>query len=295
MIFYADGRSRNIGLDLIRTVKSIATVSVLLAVVCAGIVAYNFYRLSEVRGRHSAVMQEMAVEESQIKEQIVSLENFEEKISFYLGDVLQDQDGNVEGAAMGGGEEIDVVVENDLESASESSTMHFERPDYTAQTSDQRVARLKVRLAELAELALAEKQRLDFTPSIMPATGYMTSTFGWRKSPFTGQRHFHRGVDVVNKLGTPIKATANGKVIFAGKKEFWGNTVWIEHRDGIVSKYGHMSEYEVKEGDDVVRGELIGKIGMSGRTTGPHLHYQVEIHEKAVDPMQVFVINESYN
>jgi murein DD-endopeptidase MepM/ murein hydrolase activator NlpD len=239
-------------------------------------------------------MQEMATEESQVKEQLVSLEDFEEKVSFYLGGVLEDQDSTVSGG-MGGGEEFDVVVENDLESASESSILQFNiHKNYETQSADQRVARLKERLNELADLALVEKKRLDYTPSIMPVPGYMTSRFGWRHSPFTGQRHFHRGVDVVNKLGTPIKATANGKVIFAGKKEFWGNTVWIAHRDGIVTKYGHMSEYSVKKGEQVERGELIGKIGMSGRTTGPHLHYQIEKDDKATDPMQ-FIIDESYN
>ena len=294
MIFYADGRSRNIGLDLIRSAKAAASIAVIFLVVCAGVIAYNFYSLSEVRSRYSVAMQKISVEENQIKDQLVALEDFEEKISFYLGGVLEDQNGSIDGA-MGGGEELDAVLENELESASESSTLRFATHNYGSQTSDQRVARLKVRLEELADLALVEKKRLDFTPSIMPTTGYMTSRFGWRKSPFTGQRHFHRGVDIVNKLGTPIKASANGKVIFAGKKEFWGNTVWIEHRDGIVSKYGHMSEFSVKKGEEVARGEVIGKIGMSGRTTGPHLHYQVEIGEKAVDPMRVFVIDESYN
>ncbi|MBW7996737.1 MAG: M23 family metallopeptidase [Candidatus Glassbacteria bacterium] len=294
MIFYANGRSRNIGLDLIRTAKTGVGLIVLCLVVFAGVIACNFYRLSDVRSRYSVAIQEKSAEETEIKSQLVALENFEEKISFFLGGMLDDgQNGNV-GGAMGGGEEMDVVVENDLESASESSTLRFESRNYDSQTPDQRVDRLKVRLAELAALALVEKKRLDYTPSIMPSPGYMTSRFGWRRSPFTGQRHFHRGIDVVNKLGTPIKATASGEVVFSGKKEFWGNAVWIAHRDGIISKYGHMNELDVVRGEQVSRGQMIGKIGKSGRTTGPHLHYQIEIGHKAVDPMQ-FVIEETYN
>jgi len=110
-------------------------------------------------------------------------------------------------------------------------------------------------------------------------------------SPFTGKRHFHRGIDLVNKIGTPVKATAAGRVIFAGKEVYWGNVIFIEHRDGIVSKYGHLSEIKVRRGDKVGRGDLIALIGMSGRTTGPHLHYQIEINNKAADPTK-FVIEE---
>lgn len=292
MIFYSDGRSRNLGVDLIGAAKIATTLLVLCMVILTGMVAYNFYQLSNDRTRYSSAVQEMAAEETMIKRQLVTLEDFEEKISFYLGDMLEQQD-DIEGA-MGGGEEFDQVVENDLESTSESSSIRRTTKNYDSQTPDQRVARLKLRLAELAELALAKKYLFDFTPSIMPASGYMTSRFGWRRSPFTGQRHFHRGVDVVNKLGTPIRATANGEVLFVGKKQFWGNTVWIKHRDGIISKYGHMNELEVAMGDKIERGRIIGTIGMSGRTTGPHLHYQIEIGDKAVDPMR-FVIDEVYN
>ncbi len=298
MIFYSDGRSRNIGVDIIRAAKAVTALAVLCMVVLTGTVAYNFYQLSNVRTIYSVAVQENAADETEIKGQLVILEDFEEKISFYLGGVLEEQaDGTMDDSegAMGGGEEFDQVVENDLESASESSTLQFATHNYDSHTSDQRVDRLKIRLAELADLALADKYRLDHTPSIMPTSGYMTSRFGWRRSPFTGQRHFHRGVDIVNKLGTPIRATAYGKVVFAGKKQFWGNTVWIMHRDGIISKYGHMmSEFNVAMGDDIVRGQVIGKIGMSGRTTGPHLHYQTEIGDKAVDPMR-FIFNGLYN
>ncbi len=290
MIFYSDGRSRNIGIDLIRAAKMAAALVVLCMVILIGTVAYNFYQLSDVRTLYSVAVQEKAVEETEIKGQLVALEDFEEKISFFLGGVLEQRASG----AMGGGEELDPVLENDLESASESSTIRRTTKNYDSQTPNQRVDWLKIRLAELAELALAKKNILDYTPSIMPTSGYTTSRFGWRRSPFTGQRHFHRGLDIVNKLGTPVKATANGKVVFAGKKKFWGNTVWVMHRDGIISKYGHMSEFEVAMGDEIKRGQVIGKIGMSGRTTGPHLHYQIEIGDKALDPMQ-FVIEESYN
>jgi murein DD-endopeptidase MepM/ murein hydrolase activator NlpD len=80
-------------------------------------------------------------------------------------------------------------------------------------------------------------------------------------------------------------------VVFAGKKELWGNCAFIAHRDGIISKYGHMSVLKVSAGDFVDRGQMIGSVGMSGRTTGPHLHYQIEVRDKAVNSLQ-FVIRE---
>lgn len=158
-----------------------------------------------------------------------------------------------------------------------------------APNEQQRIRELKQSLQELAELALKEKRRLDFTPSVMPIQGYITSHFGWRISPFTGSRHLHRGLDIVNKIGTPVAASASGRILFADKEEFWGKAVFIVHRDGIVTKYGHLSEISVKPGQMVERGDKVGEVGMSGRTTGPHLHYQIEINGKAVDPLHFLI------
>jgi len=295
MIFYADGRSRNIGFDLIRSAKSAILITALTFFAFTWVIAYNFYQLSNARSVYTQTMQKLSLEQQGVKSKLVALENFEEKISFFLGGVLEDNENPGNGidfaGAMGGGEELEAVEDSPMEAPSEGGDIMFKAASHESESTESRVTRLKQRLDELADLALQEKKRLDFTPSIMPTIGYLTSGFGWRKSPFTGKRHFHRGVDVVNKLGTPVKSTAEGKVVFAGTMEYWGNCVFISHRDGIISKYGHLNSFDVAPGQEVKRGEVIGYIGMSGRTTGPHLHYQIEIRDKAVNPLQ-FVISE---
>jgi len=294
MIFFADGRSRTLGLDLIPTIKVTLLLLSIAFFIGSTVIAYNFYILSSVRSSYTQTMQNLTIEQQNVKKRLVELENFEEKISFFLG-VLPENDNSASKVryqgGMGGGEELETISAGGLESMVEEDSYEFSSISHENEKTDERVNRLKKRLEELAYLALQEKKRLDYTPSILPAQGYMTSRFGWRMSPFTGKRHFHRGIDLVNKIGTPVKATAAGRVIFAGKEVYWGNVIFIEHRDGIVSKYGHLSEIKVRRGDKVGRGDLIALIGMSGRTTGPHLHYQIEINNKAADPTK-FVIEE---
>lgn len=294
MIFFADGRSRTFGLELISAIK--ATFLLLAIAFLSGSVAiaYNFYNLGNVRSSYTQTMQDLSVEQQNIKRRIVELTNFEEKISFFLG-ILPEKAGSTPKAryprGIGGGEELEVVSAGDLETLAGEDVFDFPSLNHENEKTDEQVKRLKERLEELSDIALREKKRLDYTPSILPTQGYMTSRFGYRMSPFTGKRHFHRGIDLVNKIGTPVKASASGRVVFAGKELYWGNAVFIEHRDGIVSKYGHMSEIKIRRGESVSRGDVIGLIGMSGRTTGPHLHYQIEIGDKAVDPAK-FVIEE---
>ena len=134
-----------------------------------------------------------------------------------------------------------------------------------------------------------QKAVLNFTPSIRPVRGWISSGFGYRRSPFTGRREMHRGVDIVNRKGTPVVATADGRVKFAGHNGGYGNLVVIDHGMGVETKYGHLNRIEVKVGDKVIRGQEIGALGNTGRSTGPHLHYEVVVNKHAVDPRQYFI------
>jgi len=129
-----------------------------------------------------------------------------------------------------------------------------------------------------------ETARLGSTPSIAPARGWITSTFGHRVSPFTGNREFHRGLDIAGRMRTPVVAPADGEVIFAGTKRALGNTITLRHGYGIETIYGHLSELSVRRGERVKRGQKLGLMGNTGRSTGPHLHYQVQINGKPVNP-----------
>lgn len=131
-----------------------------------------------------------------------------------------------------------------------------------------------------------DKQRsiLASTPSIWPVKGWITSGFGKRASPLTGEPGRHMGVDIANEVDTPIRAAADGIVTYAGWETGYGRLVAIEHGYGYSTRYGHCARIEVKVGDEVKRGQVIGYVGSTGRSTGSHVHYEVRIHGVPVDP-----------
>lgn len=139
--------------------------------------------------------------------------------------------------------------------------------------------------------ALEDKQNLlACTPAIRPTTGWLSSGFGYRISPFTGLREFHKGMDIANQEGTPIVATADGVVTFVGRKGLLGQVVTVDHGHGMVTRYGHIKEARMKRGEAVKRGDVIALVGATGRTTGPHLHYEVILNGIRVNPSK-YILN----
>lgn len=132
-------------------------------------------------------------------------------------------------------------------------------------------------------------QKLASIPSIIPAQGFITSRFGYRTSPFTGSKQLHKGLDVAAPVGTKIIAPADGKVVFAQRDGAYGLSVEIDHGNGIITRYAHMSKFNVKRGDKIKRGELIGLVGNTGRSTGAHLHYEVIVNGVHTNPMAYIV------
>jgi murein DD-endopeptidase MepM/ murein hydrolase activator NlpD len=122
------------------------------------------------------------------------------------------------------------------------------------------------------------------TPSIWPVRGQITAGFGQRMDPFTGEGAFHSGIDIAAPAGTKIEAAADGILFLAGPDSGYGTEVLIDHGYGITTKYGHLSATYAVVGQEVKRGQIIGAVGMTGRSTGPHLHYEVRIYETAVNP-----------
>jgi murein DD-endopeptidase MepM/ murein hydrolase activator NlpD len=143
---------------------------------------------------------------------------------------------------------------------------------------------------ELYSFLEGKKRQLSSTPSIWPVRGWLTSTFGYRIDPFTGLRQFHEGLDIANRLGTPIIAPADGIVSRCSNSFGYGLTVEINHGYGIKTIYGHLSKAYVTVGHSVRRGERIAAVGSSGRATGPHLHYQVMLNEVPMSPMN-YILN----
>ena len=124
-----------------------------------------------------------------------------------------------------------------------------------------------------------------FMPTLEPVEGgWISSPFGWRIDPFTGQKGFHEGIDFSAEVGTPIHAAASGKVIFADTQSQYGKMVEIDHGNGLVTRYAHASMLFVKVGDLVVRGQTIAAVGQTGRATGPHLHFEVRLNGVPQNP-----------
>ncbi|MDP2689907.1 MAG: M23 family metallopeptidase [Deltaproteobacteria bacterium] len=128
------------------------------------------------------------------------------------------------------------------------------------------------------------------TPSIWPTRGWVTSTYGDRISPFTGRPQMHKGLDIANRVGTTIVAPANGIVVRAGRDGGFGKAVVISHGYGVKTTYGHLSEVFVRAGQKVKRGDRIAAMGNTGRSTGPHLHYEVSLNGLSVNPSK-YILN----
>ena len=137
---------------------------------------------------------------------------------------------------------------------------------------------------ELDNFFKNQKSLLSSTPSIWPTRGWVTSGFGFRKSPFTGLREKHEGWDIAARAGSTVRATADGEVVVEGREYGYGNLVEVDHGYGLMTRYGHNSKHLVKVGDRVKRGQVIALVGNTGRSTGPHVHYEVLLHGVPVSP-----------
>lgn len=145
-------------------------------------------------------------------------------------------------------------------------------------------------IQELLSFLEDKKNLLASTPSIWPTRGFITSGFGYRRSPYTKTLRMHEGLDIANKVGTPIIAPADGIVVFAGIEGGYGKLLSIDHGYGITTRYGHLDSILAKEGDKVKRGEKIGTIGQTGLTTGPHVHYELRVNGVPVNPKN-YILN----
>ena len=146
---------------------------------------------------------------------------------------------------------------------------------------DPRFERLGLSLERMEAL----ERGLEGIPQVLPASLSMISSgFGYRHDPFNGHAAMHAGLDFRGPIGSPIYAAANGKISFAGVKSGYGNVIEISHGNGLVTRYAHMSAFRARPGQDVEAGDIIGAIGSTGRSTGPHLHFEVRINGRAVNP-----------
>jgi len=235
-----------------------------------------------------------------LEENFEKIREFERKVRIIAdlpGAMTEAETSGAEAGGQGGDEE---VPEAEARPGGQGGDEEPAVPDPSEPISFDRDAlnRLEETARELA-VALAPQQaslealvaglqgkshRLASTPSIWPTKGWVTSSFGYRTSPFTGRRQFHSGLDIAADFGTTIFAPARGRVAFVGRKGPLGNAVILDHGFGTKTTYGHAAETFVKTGQEVERGARIAAVGSTGRSTGPHLHYGVSINGKSVNP-----------
>jgi murein DD-endopeptidase MepM/ murein hydrolase activator NlpD len=146
---------------------------------------------------------------------------------------------------------------------------------------------LESRLRNVRKVVERREQLAAATPSRWPAHGWLTGYFGGRSDPFTGEAGFHQGIDISTEKGQPVYATANGTVESAAYSGDYGNLVVLKHGFGLVTHYGHLSGYAVHAGQDVKRGQVIGYVGSTGRSTGAHLHYEILVNGKVLNPLDL--------
>lgn len=152
-------------------------------------------------------------------------------------------------------------------------------------------ARLEeVRQQEIIHTLRSNQNVLEATPSIWPTSGWVTSGFAWRTSPFTGKREFHKGIDISAPRGTPVYAPATGEVTFAGRDGSYGLCIRMKHNSSLSTRFAHLNRIAIKPDQMVTRGELIGYVGNTGRSTGPHLHYEVRLNGVPVNPKR-YILN----
>ena len=147
------------------------------------------------------------------------------------------------------------------------------------------------RFTSLEEAFANQTELLDATPSILPAHGWISSGYRYRTDPFTKKRTFHAGIDISCPEGTPVYAPANGVVSFRGFRDGFGNMLVLNHGNELKTRYGHLYKFNVSKGQRVKRGDLIAYVGNTGRSTAPHLHFEIHKNEKSINPMK-YIIRE---
>ena len=217
----------------------------------------------------------MALKLGDLEAQVMRLDSLGDRLARVAG--LKPQELPAKGATPGrGGAESTSMPSRDL-SLDEFSALLERLHGKVDQRTDQ--------LTVLEALLIQTSASLKFLPSLPPIIdGWYSSNFGYRIDPFTGQQSYHEGIDFPAETGTTIVAAASGKVIFADTNREYGKMIEIDHGNGLVSRYAHASTLKVHDGDLVIRGQPIAAVGTTGRSTGPHLHFEVRLNGVPQNP-----------
>lgn len=218
-----------------------------------------------------------------LQDQVDRMRIFEQKLRIVLGQSPAPTGEELVGL---GGPEDDL----DLPVQSEESAM-VGRMESGFLSSKVEGSLAEIGLQELHNLMEDQSSLLSSTPSIWPVHGWVTSHFGGRTSPFTGMPSQHHGMDIAARIGSPVRAPADGVVVFASTQEGYGKVLIVDHGYETSTLYGHLSAIEVDVGQKVTRNMLMARVGNTGRSTAPHLHYEVRMRSVPVNPQRYILID----
>jgi len=222
-----------------------------------------------------------------LKESLLELNGFEKKIRVIANIEQASESENLFGVGGTSPEDMDIRMSAREKHNGLVREMHEQVKSLEFASNQQRYG-----FTDLLDGLKTKRNLLASTPSVIPTSGWISSRFGRRKSPFTGLTELHRGLDIAGREGTPVMATANGIVSFSGKKGLLGQVVVIDHGHGISTRYGHCGKLLKKPGEKVERGDVIAHMGNTGRSTGPHLHYEVRLNGVQINP-EKYIFNIS--
>jgi len=237
------------------------------------------YEIGKLQAEREA-NQRMAQEFAKGKDAVVRVARLELQLREMLK--FKNEKALLSADSMGGPTEEDVqhlsaMLDGHDAEAADAATADMETLVATARAREQSFAAIQ-------KYVDGKRSLLSSKPTAWPVHGWISSGFGSRVSPLSGEKGFHAGVDIANDTGTPVRATADGRVAYAGWEGGYGKLVVVEHGHGFSTRYGHLSEIKATVGQVVRRGSTIGLMGQTGDATGPHVHYEIRVYGAAVDP-----------
>jgi len=284
----SDGASvRKLSLSVKSLLRLAASMGVVLLV--TGYLAYDYVDIQREKFELARLRQQTKEQKAQIDGLVAKVDQFSSKmeelrqIDKKIRIIANLENRKDREQLLGIGGPVDAESRMNARLSNDSKAL-IESIDKNVEQLSQDATKQEKSFTELLEFLKKQKSIMASTPSIWPVMGWITSGFGTRMSPFTNSREFHAGIDIAARVGNPVKAPADGVVAEAGYQSSMGNSIRIEHGHGLSTWYGHLSRIAVSPGSSVKRGDVIGYVGTSGRSTGSHLHYGVYINSVAVNP-----------
>ena len=280
LVPHAEAKFRKIHLSK-RTAILVASFLGLMVVV-AGLLSFHYWqfygemrdlrrlRMVNAELRRQNLDYEVSVEH--LNNRVTSLQDFVKKLSVMAG--LDTELPTEPGGGMGGFREDPTSTPSAYDEVKDS--LHQMAGDLTM---------LEEKGQVLERFYAEHSLMLASTPSIWPVRGYVSSSYGQRNDPFSGEREFHFGIDVSTPVGRPVVAPADGVVLYASKRGSYGNVIVLDHKFGMMTRYAHLSRFNVRAGKRVKRGDVVGYVGNTGRSNGPHLHYEVWVSDRPTHPL----------